>query len=66
MFTLFLRALILYVVMIITMRGLGKRQLGQFQPYEFALAIMVADLLATPMANVSWVCRGKECLTNVA
>ena len=32
MFTLFLRALILYVVMIVTMRGLGKRQLGQFQP----------------------------------
>ena len=26
MFTLFLRALILYVVMIVTMRGLGKRQ----------------------------------------
>ena len=53
MFTLFLRALILYVVMIITMRGLGKRQLGQFQPYEFAIAILLADLIATPMESIS-------------
>ena len=53
MFTLFLRALILYVVMIVTMRGLGKRQLGQFQPYEFAMAILLADLISTPMESVS-------------
>ncbi|HIS03201.1 MAG TPA: DUF421 domain-containing protein [Candidatus Pullichristensenella avicola] len=53
MFTLFLRALILYTVMIVTMRGLGKRQLGQFQPYEFAMAILLADLISTPMESVS-------------
>ena len=53
MFTLFLRALILYVVMIVTMRGLGKRQLGQFQPYEFAMTILLADLISTPMGSVS-------------
>ncbi len=53
MFTLFFRALLLYVVMIVTMRGLGKRQLGQFQPYEFAMAILLADLIATPMESVS-------------
>lgn len=53
MFTLFLRALVLYVVMILTMRGLGKRQLGQFQPYEFAMAILLADLISAPMESVS-------------
>ena len=53
MFTLFLRALILYVVMIVTMRGLGKRQLGQFQPYEFAMTILLADPISTPMGSVS-------------
>ena len=53
MFTLFLRALILYVVMIVTMRALGKRQLGQFQPYEFAMTILLADLISTPMGSVS-------------
>jgi uncharacterized membrane protein YcaP (DUF421 family) len=53
MFTLFFRALILYTVMIVTMRGLGKRQLGQFQPYEFAMTILLADLIATPMESIS-------------
>ena len=51
--TIFIRAIILYLVMVATMRATGKHQLGQFQPYEFALAIMVADLLATPMADIS-------------
>ena len=32
MFTLFFRGMILYAVMILVMRELGKRQLGQFQP----------------------------------
>ncbi len=51
--TIFFRAIILYLVMVATMRATGKHQLGQFQPYEFALAIMVADLLVTPMADIS-------------
>ncbi|MGI6238097.1 MAG: DUF421 domain-containing protein [Christensenellales bacterium] len=53
MLTLFLRAMILYIVMIIVMRGLGRRQLGQFQPYEFAMTILLADVIATPMGSVS-------------
>lgn len=31
---------------------MGKRELGQLQPFEFVIAIMMADLAATPMANV--------------
>lgn len=53
MLTLFIRGVVLYVVMIITMRGLGKRQLGQFQPYELAMTILLADLISTPMESVS-------------
>ena len=53
MLTLFLRAMILYIVMIVVMRALGRRQLGQFQPYEFAMAILIADIIATPMESVS-------------
>jgi uncharacterized membrane protein YcaP (DUF421 family) len=53
MLTLFLRAMILYIVMIIAMRALGRRQLGQFQPYEFAMTILIADIIATPMESVS-------------
>lgn len=53
MFTLFFRGAVLYIVMILTMRGLGKRQLGQFQPYEFAMTILLADVISAPMESVS-------------
>lgn len=53
MMTIFIRALLLYIVLMLTMRGMGKRQLGQFQPYEFVMAMLIANLVATPMSNVS-------------
>lgn len=53
MYTIFIRAFILYIFMIFAIRGMGKRQLGQFQPYELAVALLFADLLATPMSDVS-------------
>ncbi len=53
MLTLFLRAIILYLVMIVAMRAMGRRQLGQFQPYEFAMTIILADLISAPMESVS-------------
>ena len=53
MISLFLRGMILYIVMILTMRGLGKRQLGEFQPYEFAMTILLADVISAPMESVS-------------
>ena len=53
MFTLFLRAMLLYAVLILTLRLLGKRQLGELQPYEFALTILLADIISEPIAGVS-------------
>lgn len=53
MFTLFFRAIILYILLIVTMRALGKRQLGELQPYEFALTILLAEIIADPIGNVS-------------
>lgn len=53
MFTLFFRAMLLYGLLILTMRILGKRQLGELQPYEFALTIMLAEIIADPVSNVA-------------
>lgn len=53
MFTLFLRAVFLYMVLIITMRALGKRQMGELQPYEFALTLLLAEVIADPVNSVS-------------
>ena len=53
MFTLFLRGAVLYAAMILVMRGLGKRQLGEFQPFELAMTILLADVISAPMESVS-------------
>lgn len=53
MFTIFIRGILLYLFMLLILRGMGKRQQAQFQPYEFAMALLMADLLAMPMSDVS-------------
>lgn len=47
----FVRALILYAFVVLVMRIMGKRQIGQLQPFELVVAIMIADLAAVPMEN---------------
>ena len=47
----FFRAIFLYIIVLIVMRLMGKREIGQLQPFELAISIMIADLAATPMAE---------------
>ena len=47
----FLRSIILYIVVLIVMRFMGKREIGQMQPFELAISIMIADLSTVPMAE---------------
>ena len=47
----FIRAMILYLIVLIVMRFMGKREIGQLEPFELAISIMIADLACTPMAN---------------
>ena len=47
----FFRTIILYLVLIAAMRCLGKRQIGQLEPSEFVVAMLIADLAAIPMQN---------------
>lgn len=51
MLIVFTRALILYLVVVVVMRVMGKRQIGQLQPFELAIAIMISELAAIPMQN---------------
>ena len=53
MFTLFLRGVLLYVILIVIMRVLGKRQMGELQPYEFTLTLLLAEIIADPVNSVS-------------
>lgn len=48
----FVRSIILYVIVLVVMRLMGKREIGQLQPFELAIAIMIADLASVPMSEV--------------
>lgn len=53
MLTIFIRTLIIYTTLIIVMRLMGKRQIGEMQPFEFIVTLIIADLACIPMADVS-------------
>ncbi len=48
----FVRSIILYVIVLVVMRLMAKREIGQLQPFELAIAIMIADLASVPMSEV--------------
>ncbi|MGE5557552.1 MAG: DUF421 domain-containing protein [Bacillota bacterium] len=51
MLIIFFRTLVLYILVVFVMRVMGKRQIGQLQPFELVIAILIADLAAVPMAD---------------
>jgi len=52
MLTMFIRSILLYVTAVTVIRLMGKRQVGQLQPFELVVVIMIAELAATPMATI--------------
>lgn len=51
MILIFVRTVIIYVLVLFVMRFMGKREIGQMQPFELVIAMMIADLAATPMSD---------------
>ena len=47
----YVRMVALYLVLIAVVRLMGKRQIGQLEPSEFVVAMLVADLAAIPMQD---------------
>ena len=52
MILILVRTVIIYILVLFVMRFMGKREIGQMQPFELVIAIMIADLAATPMAEI--------------
>lgn len=52
MILIFVRTIIIYVVVLCVMRLMGKREIGQLQPFELAISIMIADLASIPMTEI--------------
>jgi len=47
-----IRTLIIYLVMVVSVRVMGKRQLGELEPSELVVALLIADIAATPLADI--------------
>ena len=47
----YLRTIILYLVLIVVIRLMGKRQIGQMEPSEFVVTMLVANLASIPMQD---------------
>ena len=48
----FIRSILLYIIVLVVMRLMGKREIGQLQPFELAISIMIADLATIPMSEI--------------
>ncbi|MBP1736747.1 MAG: hypothetical protein H6Q60_628 [Oscillospiraceae bacterium] len=46
-----IRTIVLYLFIILGIRLLGKRQIGELEPTEFVFALIIADLAAVPMQD---------------
>ncbi len=47
----YIRTVILYLILILVIRLMGKRQIGEMEPAEFVVTMLVANLAAIPMQD---------------
>ncbi len=45
------RTIILYLLVVLIIRIMGKHQIGQLQPFELVITIMISELAAVPMQD---------------
>lgn len=50
---IFLRTAIIFVALLAVMRLMGKRQIGEMQPFELVITLLIAELACIPMADTS-------------
>lgn len=50
---IFIRTTIIFVTLLIVMRLMGKSQIGEMQPFEFVITLVIAELACIPMADSS-------------
>ena len=51
MATAFIRTIVLYFLIMVGLRLLGKRQIGELEPIELVLTLLISDLAAVPMQD---------------
>lgn len=51
MIIIFLRALIMFTVLLVVIRLMGKRQIGEMEPFELVITLVIADLACIPVSD---------------
>lgn len=49
----FIRTTIIFITLLLVMRLMGKSQIGEMQPFEFVITLLIAELACIPMADTS-------------
>ncbi len=49
----FIRTAIIFITLLLVMRLMGKSQIGEMQPFEFVITLVIAELACIPMADSS-------------
>ncbi len=50
---IFIRTALIFLTLLICMRLMGKSQIGEMQPFEFVITLLIAELACIPMADSS-------------
>ena len=50
---IFIRTAIIFITLLIIMRLMGKSQIGEMQPFELVITLLIAELACIPMADTS-------------
>ena len=48
-----IRTIIVFLALLVIMRLMGKRQIGEMQPYEFVITLIIAEIACIPMSDAS-------------
>ncbi len=50
---IFIRTVVIFITLLIVMRLMGKRQIGEMQPYELVITLIISEIACIPMADNS-------------
>ena len=50
---IFIRSIIIYITLLVVMRFMGKSQIGEMQPFEFIVTLLISELACIPMSDIS-------------
>lgn len=53
MLVLIFRSVVIYLLVLVIIRLMGKRQVGELQPFELVITLIIADLACVPMSEIT-------------